>query len=157
VKRRIWITAAAVLTWTAVAPAFAKPNFTGKWVINKEKSNFGRFPAPEKMERTVTFEDPDLTYTTVQTGRGGEVTSTLKYKTDGSESTNNLRGMEVKGVAQWIGDVLQITSKRSVQDGEVKQVEKWSISEDGKTLTIGNQVTMPDNSAMQLKYVFEKQ
>jgi hypothetical protein len=59
-------------------------------------------------------------------------------------------------MAQWIGDKLMIESERVVQGATLKQKEIWSLSADGKTLTVDAHVTLP-NGEFDVKQVFEKQ
>ena len=154
-RRSLFIFAAA-LSLSVAGYAWAKPNFTGTWKINAAKSDFGPMPQPDKMERTITHDDPSLKYTTVQTTPNGEVTSDATYKTDGSDTTNKVRGMDVKGNAKWAGDALTISSKREFQGMEITQVESWTLAEGGKQLVINNKVNTPQGD-FDLKFVFDKQ
>lgn len=138
------------------AGAFAKPNFSGNWKLNPEKSDFGPMPPPEKMERSITQEESTIKWNQVQVGQQGEVKSEMTYTTDGKPSTNKTPRGEVTGTAAWDGDVLTITTKREVQGMEITQAERWSLSEDGKTITINNKVTAPQGE-FDLKVVFDKQ
>jgi hypothetical protein len=80
----------------------------------------------------------------------------MELKTDGSESVNKLRNMDVKSVAKWAGDVLTVNSKREVQGVEITQNETWTLSEDGKQLMINNKLSTPQGD-FELKLVFDKQ
>jgi hypothetical protein len=154
-KRRSILTFAAALALCVAGQAWAKPNFSGNWKLNVAKSDFGPVPAPEKMDRSITHEDPSLKFTTVQVGQQGEVKSSMELKTDGSESVNKLRNMDVKSVAKWAGDVLTVNSKREVQGVEITQNETWTLSEDGKQLMINNKLSTPQGD-FELKLVFDK-
>ena len=151
-----FLCAVAALSLVIPAGAWAKPNFSGTWKLNSAKSDFGQMTGPEKMERTVTHEDPSLKYSTVQTGPQGEVTSQMAYTTDGKPATNQTPMGEVTGAATWDGDVLNIENKREFQGIQITQTERWSLSEDGKTLTIDSRVAMP-RGHVEMKMVFEKQ
>jgi hypothetical protein len=140
----------------APAGAFAKPNFSGNWTFNASKSDFGPMPTPEKWERKITHEDPSLQYSQVQAGPQGEMKSEMAYTTDGKPATNKTPRGEVTGVAKWDGDVLTISSKREIQGMEITQNERWTLSEDGKTLTILNKVNTPQGD-FELKIVMDKQ
>src|SRR5215467_9844277 len=89
---------------TLALSAADKPNFTGKWKLVADKSDFGPMPPPEKLEQTVDHTDPDLKVSSMQAGQQGEMTAELKYTTDGKQSTNTIRGAEVKSVCKWDGD-----------------------------------------------------
>lgn len=136
--------------------AQAAPNLSGDWKLNLSKSNYGSFPAPLAMTRKIIYGDARLSMTTVQKGPKGEVTSQLKYTTDGKESVNQLPTGETKGSAQWIADKLMIESSREIQGSTLTQKEIWTLSPDGKTLTIDAHVSLP-NGEFDVKQVFEKQ
>jgi hypothetical protein len=134
----------------------AAPNLSGDWKLNLSKSNYGSFPAPLGVTRKIVHNDPKLSMTTTQKGPKGEVVSELKYTTDGKESVNQLQTGESKGSAQWIADKLMIESSREIQGTVLKQKEIWSLSPDGRTLTIDAHVSIP-NGEFDIKQVFEKQ
>lgn len=151
-----FLTLSAVFALTACA-AFAKPNLSGDWKLNPAKSDFGPMPAPEKMTRKIGHKDPVLKSIQVQSGQQGEVTSELTYTTDGKESVNKTARGEVKGTAKWENDSIVIDSKREIQGvGEITQHEVWSLSADGKTLTVVNKLNTPQGE-FEIKTVLEKQ
>ena len=53
--------------------AFAadKPDFSGDWKINFNRSNFGQIPAPANYTRKITHAEPSLTIEETQTGTAG--------------------------------------------------------------------------------------
>src|SRR5438105_5674927 len=105
----LWFAAAAFLTGSQAAQA--KPNFSGEWKLNASKSEFGPMPAPTSRTDKIAHADPALKITTTQSGQNGDVTYDLKYATDGSETTNELRGNAMKSTSKWDGDTLLITTK----------------------------------------------
>jgi hypothetical protein len=127
-------------------------NLSGVWKLNAAKSDYGKFPAPLSVTRKITHNDPKLVFSTTQTGPQGDVTSSLTYTTDGKEVVNG----DSKGAAQWIGDKLMIESSREFQGATLKQKEIWTLSGDGKTLTVDSHVSIP-NGEFDVKQVFEKQ
>lgn len=136
--------------------AQAKPNFNGTWKCNISKSDFGQMPAPDTRTDKITHEDPDLKDTLSQSGQMGEVTADLKYSTDGKETTNSVRGNEIKSTAKWEGDELVINGKGSFQGADITLTDHWSLLGDGNTLTIQRHVTSPMGETDQ-KIVLEKQ
>jgi hypothetical protein len=134
----------------------ATPSFGGEWKFNAAKSNFGSFPAPQSMTRKITQAGARLSMTTVQKGAQGEVTTELVYTTDGKEVSNKTKGGESKGSAQWIGDKLMIESSREVQGATLTQKDIWTLSPDGRVLTVDSHVTLP-NGEFDIKQVFDKQ
>jgi hypothetical protein len=136
--------------------AQAKPNFSGTWKLNVSKSDFGAMPAPDTRTDKITHDDPSLTDSFTQNGQMGEVTTEIKYSTDGKETTNHVRGNEVKSTAKWEGDELTIASKAQFNGAEVTFSDRWSLSADGKTLTILRHAVSPMGETDQ-KIVLEKQ
>lgn len=117
----------------------ANPDFSGTWKLDAAKSDFGQFPAPDKYELVIDHKDPDMTIKTTQAGQMGEFTNEIKITTDGKEFTSeNPRG-KATGTAKWDGATLVTSTVRKFnrdgQEFEFKMDEKWSLSEDGKTLT----------------------
>ena len=130
----------------------AARNLSGVWKLNGAKSDYGKFPAPLNVIRKIMHNDPKLVLSTTQTGPQGDVTSDLTYTTDGKESLNG----DSKGTALWIGDKLMIESSRQFQGATLKQKEIWTLSADGKTLTVDSHVSIP-NGEFDVKQVFDKQ
>ena len=124
--------------------------------MNLSKSDFGQLPAPDKLIRTIKHDDPELQIKTQQAGAQGEVTSELKYTTDGKEATNTTRGGEVKGTCKWDGDVLVVESKRKIQNVEINQMDRWVISTDGKSMMVETAIKTPQGD-LNLKIAFDKQ
>jgi hypothetical protein len=132
-------------------PLAAAPNFSGSWMLNMSKSQYGQFPAPEVMLRTVQMTGSQLTMSTYQKGAQGEVTTELKYSTDGKPSVNGAN----TGTASWYGETLVIESSREAQGARLTQRDSWTLSADGKTLTVTTKVKLP-NGEFDVKQVFEK-
>jgi hypothetical protein len=139
-----------------LSPAQAAPNLTGEWKLNVSKSNYGPIPAPQLMIRKVKHDEPVLSITTTQKGAQGEVATELKYTTDGKPSVNKVAGGEAKGTAQWQGDKLVVESTREFQGNPMRSKETWSLSADGKVLTIANHLALPQGE-FDLTLIFEKQ
>jgi hypothetical protein len=135
--------------------AAAAPNLAGEWKLNVAKSAYGKFPAPQSMVRKIAVDGVKLSISTVQKGAQGEVSSEYHYTTDGKPATNKVTGGESKGSAQWIGDKLMVESSRDVQGATLSQKEIWTLSADGKTLTVDAHVSLP-NGEFDVKQVFER-
>jgi hypothetical protein len=152
--RLLWMVLIAAAI--GLVQAQAKPNFSGTWKMNVGKSEFGPMPALDSRTDQITHEDPDLKDTTTQSGQMGEVTAELKYSTDGKETTNKIRGNEIKSTAKWDGDELVISGKGSFNGADVTLNDRWSISTDGKIITIVRHASTPMGDADQ-KFILEKQ
>jgi len=143
-KRRTVMSLLAVASLSAVSLMAAdKPNFSGSWKLNSDKSDFGPTPAPTKLERTIKHEDPKMNIASVQTGPQGDVSTDITYTTDGKECVNKLMGQDVKMTAAWDGDKLAVKYKIDYQGMDVGIVEGWALSGDGKVLTISRNLSTP--------------
>ena len=140
----------------ALLPAQAKPNFSGNWKLNAAKSDFGAMPAPDSRTDKIVHEDPDLKDNYTQSGQMGEMTAEMKYSTDGKETTNTVRGNEIKSIAKWDGDDLVIDGKANFNGADVTLKDRWTLSADGKTIVIQRHVNSPMGETDQ-KIVLEKQ
>ncbi|BDC52875.1 hypothetical protein F183_A51900 [Bryobacterales bacterium F-183] len=160
-NRRTLLTVPALALITLIAnPSSAnaqdKPNFSGSWKMNADKSDFGPVPKPSRFERTITHNGNELAAKTTQAGDQGERTTELKYKTDGSDSINKINGQDVKSVAAWEGAKLVVRSKREIQGMEISQVETWALSGDGKVITVDNEIDTPQGK-FAVTIVLDKQ
>jgi hypothetical protein len=144
---------AAALTVPAMAAG--KPDFSGDWKLNVDKSNFGPMPPPTSSTQKVDHQDPLLKVTAVQSAMDGDHTDIFAYKTDGTESKNDFRGSEAKSVAKWDADTLVIDTKVDFQGTEVTLKATWKLSDDGKTLNVATKIMTPQGD-FDLASVFDK-
>lgn len=157
--------AAFVLVAVSVAAA-AKPNFAGSWTLDASKSECGqRGCGTETM--TVKQDGDKLDVERKITTPQGERTTSDSYVADGKEGdfTMQMMGNSQKGkrTVKWSADAsaLEIKETASFQtpDGGTANLEtssKWTISGDGKTLTIEQTRTSPRGTQTS-KRIFNKQ
>jgi hypothetical protein len=150
-KKCFTVFAAFAMTFLA-APSQAATNFTGVWKLNLAKSDFGPAPQPDFMIRTIKHDDPALQISTHQKGARGEATSELKYTTDGKPAEN--KGS--KGTAKWDGNKLVVDSIRDFQGAEIKLHDVWTLSGDGKMLTVNSHASVPQGE-FDITWVFDRQ
>jgi len=139
-----------------MAMAADKPDFSGDWKLDVDKSAFGPMPPPTSMTRKVDHKDPDLTVTSSTSGPQGDQNMTAKYSTDGKETINSLMGNDVKSKAAWEGKVLVISSTGNFGGSDFKFTQKWALSDDGKTLTDTTNISAPQGE-FEMIYVLLKQ
>lgn len=140
--------------------AFQKPNFSGKWELDKLKS----FSNPPGLEQsaTITQTGEQITFDTkVKTGNNPEQKLTETYTLDGKEvefkpaAPPNATG---KRTASWLpnGRGLLIKDETSVEGKVVSTVtRKWTLATDGKTFTVDYYVDRA-NGSFESKRVFNK-
>jgi hypothetical protein len=158
--RRVVLLAAAMAAAVFAAPADTKPDFSGEWKLNVEKSNFGPMPGPDSEVRTIVHKDPDLSVKSVRSGGPmGDATVEMKFTTDGKECVNTIKtpngDLEIKSTLGWDGQNLTNNSKLAVQGMDITSKEKWELSEDGKVLTISQNISTPQGD-FETSSVFDK-
>lgn len=131
----------------------APPDFSGEWKMNPAKSNFGRMAAPQVLTRTITQKGVVFSYRSFQKGAQGEITTEIKYTTDGKPCDNQ----GAKGTARWLGDDLLIEYTRAVNGIEISSKEIWALADGGKTLSISSHVSIPQQGEYDIKLVLDKQ
>lgn len=159
-----------VLAICLSAAAAQKTDLSGKWVMDKAKSE----GLPPDMEQTmnITQKGDELTIaTTIKTDQG-ERTLTDTYKLDGksvefnaSRPTPDGQTIEGKGTktGKWSteGKELEIVQEEhlTVPSGEevtIKITRNWHIAADGKSITIDLTAETP-NGPQSTKRLFVKQ
>ena len=146
-----------LLLCMAAASATAAPNFSGEWKLDLSRSQYGAVPAPLAVTRKITEQGASLSWSTYQKSAQREATTELKYTTDGKECINKVTNGEAKGAAKWQGDTLVIESSQQVQGAELKSRETWTLSADGKTLTVLTHLSLPQQGEFDVRQVFAKQ
>ena len=107
-----WKLAALIVLGALICPLHialaqgAKPDFSGSWVLDKEKSDFGGTPAPESMTEIIEHREPKIVITTTTRQSSGENRRVVRLTTDGTENANEFAGHQVKTTTHWDGDKL---------------------------------------------------
>lgn len=135
-KRR-WTWAIALLV---SMPAFAaRPNFSGEWHLNLDKTDYGPdydVPTPTRLVQKILHKDPNLTLDQSETVQGAERAGTVKYTTDGSEVVNQVMGNTMRATAMWDGNVLVIHTWGDFNGSRIDLIDRWSLEDKGKTLIV---------------------
>jgi hypothetical protein len=152
------LTVAAVLTSLALHSAVgqAKPNFSGTWKLNTEKSDAmggggggGMTPGALVITQTATELTTEQTF--------GDQVRKATYYLDGRESTNpGGRGGEAKSKTRWEGNSLIIETTSMMGENTVTSKAVRTLSEDGKTMTVVTTRPGPNGETTR-KTVYDKQ
>lgn len=154
-KKILFVLILAFVSFTGFAQ---KVDFSGKWKINKEKSELGdeRSMAPNNI--ILVQGDNSLSVERHSTWQGQERTSNDKFTLDGKECENpGWRDSIKKSTAVWTenGKVLKITTKIPMRDGG-----EMSINEDykmeGKNLVVLSSRSSSFGNSSE-KFVFDKE
>lgn len=164
-NKQFTIVAAAVCLLSFTRPMVKQTDFSGTWTLNESKSDGGQYGTggmPKKI--TILQDNGYLTITKTTLARsGGETIYTEALSPDGkeAESTVSNNGKR-KAKMNWENDGKQfdinftIAMSMQGQPVEFKGLEKWSLSEDGKTLYVVFDVTTPQGS-FSVKGGYDKQ
>src|SRR5215469_812374 len=126
----------AIAAFATLALAADKPNFSGEWSLDVDKSNFGPMPPPATMIRKISHSEPEMTVEQATTGGPqGDQSFKFKYSTDGKETTNEMMGTPAKTKAAWDGNALVINMSVDAGGNEIKITDRVSLSDDGKVMT----------------------
>lgn len=153
---------AAFSAFSFGAPAHARedgkrPNYSGRWRMIKDQSEFGKFSKPDIIVRVVDERDPTMNIHTVQTTGKNTTSSDVSYFLDGRDSSNVMSGRPATSKAFWDGDVLVIrTETKNSSDQDTQIVDRWELSLDGQTLTIASHIETTTGEA-DLKLVCQKE
>ncbi len=152
---RFSILAASLMVFAGISAA-ATPNLTGDWKLNISKSNLGEMPPPSSMTQKVTHDEPKLKLAVKQSSDMGDLDFEANYTTDGKECVNTIRDNEAKSVVKWDGDALLFETKGKFGDNDFTMKDKWTLSTDGKVLTVERHFSSSFGEGDQ-KLIFEKQ
>lgn len=153
-----------VLVATVAVAAAAKANFSGTWVLDAAKSAGLRGPSSVTM--TVKQDGDKLDVTRKITDQQGDRTTSDTYTADGKEGEFTMQmgpnSQKGKRTVKWSADgsTLEIKETASIerqgQTFDIQTVSKWSLSADGKTLTVDQTRTGPQGEQVS-KRIFNKQ
>jgi hypothetical protein len=159
-KRHLSLTVLLLILAASAGAQDAKPDFSGKWVLDAAKSDFGPSPPPEFITHVIEHKEPNIKIVTSQKSMQGETTNERNLTTDGKDNTNKMRLMggeqEVKSSSRWDGGKLATTMKFDVQGTPIELNDTWELSEGGKVLTILRLAKTPQGD-FTVKTVFNKQ
>jgi hypothetical protein len=149
--RTLLLLGLSALAATPFAAAADRPDFSGTWNINAEKSDWGGQPGPSTLTLVIRVQNPEFFVT--QTSDNG--TLEFKFNSEGKPTVNELESFTMTSTHRWEGNVMLGDAKIEGNGWLQNFKDRFSISEDGKTMTIEREVT-GDNPGKQ-RIVLEKQ
>ncbi|HXA64615.1 MAG TPA: hypothetical protein VNV82_05665 [Bryobacteraceae bacterium] len=155
-RSKVIFAAIVIVTFTASLGAQSKPNFSGTWKLNVEKSDFGVLPPSNSRTDVIDHQEPNLKDSVSDDGAQGQQNYTLSMTTDGKEAVNKPGGLDMKSTAAWAANSLVVNAKLQFQGSDVVIKTTWALSDDGKMLTENVHLESPMGETDQ-KMVFEKQ
>ncbi len=162
-RRLTLLMIAALAAWPVVGYAQAppeqvpKPDFSGRWRMEKDKSDFATFHAPDIVVQVVDHHDPTLNVHTVETAGKNTTTADVSYFTDGTISKNVIKGRDAESKAFWDGPALNIrTSEKNSKGEDVVIEDRWELSSGGGTLTRTSHI-ITSKGSVDMKLVSQKE
>ena len=163
-RRTFIISVAAVIFVSTIIAAQTKADLSGRWTMDQAQSQ--GLPPDMDQIMTITHKGDQLAVQTkIYPSNTPNVIRDDTYKLDGKPAAYSQmmgNGEEAKGTrtAQWSADGrgIEVSEELSFQSprgpAQIKRTIKWSLSTDGKTLTIELDQTSPQ--AAKNKRVFVK-
>ena len=148
---------AIVLGLTAIV--LAGVDFSGTWAPNAEKSDPARGGgggggrgggAPTDLMIKQTGNEMVITQAM------GEQTMETKYIMDGAEHTNTSPMGDTKYKAVLSGSTVSVTGTRTTQRGDMPLKVSYTLSDDGKALTVATARVGQDGTETVRKQVYDK-
>ena len=144
--------AAIVCLYASIAGAQTKPDFSGTWKMNREKSKFER-GGPDAILIKIDHKEPVLTEEWSLSTPDGAFSFQAKYTIGGQETEQEVMGRMAKTSAKWEGDALVIEFK---EEGRPFK-RKITLSADGKIMTKVITHSEGGGDLVEDTVVFEKQ
>jgi hypothetical protein len=106
---------------------------------------------PQSAQLVVTQSGKALSYEQTSMTPAGSRVNKMSYQMDGATSKNSVAGpggasIDFNSTTAWDGPTLIITTTADLAGG-FKQVERWTMSADGKELTILGDVSVSGQKA----------
>ncbi len=132
-----------------------KPNFSGTWDLQVDKSDFGPMPGPQAQTTVIEHKDPKLKVTSKSKSDRGERTVERTLTTDGQENTNEVAGAQWKSKTRWVENELVTESQFEAQGAKIQMKDHWKLSDDAKTFTVERALSSEMGEAAQ-KLIYTK-
>ena len=142
------------------------PNLGGTWQWDQAKSDplvgrGGKVVPDADVTLIIEHREPVLNIQRVVSSPEGAQTRRLHYSIDGQQNANlSVRGTEVRSTSRWDHGKLITEGRRTVNSplGKVNlsSTEIWTLSPDGRTLTIDAKTAAPGELETTHKEVFRK-
>ena len=155
-----------------IAPAFLfafttklyRSDFSGDWKLNESKSDLGQMAQFATKAIKTDQKDNAITISRTAPGfDGGDATTSETLSYDGKETESTVFGSSKrKASAKWSDDGNALTVNYVLnldfngQTFDVKGTETWTLSSDGKTLTVQTNASSPQGDITS-KAVYDKQ
>lgn len=142
----------------AVAAQSKAPDLSGTWEMDATRSDFGPSPKPAKMTLTITQTGATrMTIVTASRTEMGDQSITSNYTIDGAPHQMPTRdNVAQTSTTRWDAGTFVVDAKMTQDTVSVGVRTRFTLSPDGKLLTINRHISAPGGEA-DLRIVFVKQ
>lgn len=151
---------AAAKSKPAVPPVAAKParpDFSGSWSLDFERSDFGKLPGkPKARTDVIVHRGADLSQTLLLVLPDGPDTTVYRYRADSTECENRVAKQLVRTRVWWRGDTLRFESNMRMGPVETSLSDRWTLEAAGTRLVMARRLKYPFGGGDQ-RLVFGKQ
>jgi len=147
----------SLLLFSSMGAFAQKTNFSGNWVINKSKIEFGQAPEwvlPKSLKVEQQSERIVVSRTNIdqQLAEQSPIVDTLSFNGNPFQRAQS-SGPIVTSTMHWLNDQsLTLTRK-----GSSTTIETWTLDDSGKTLVVNRSVEQSDGLKYTLKAFYDKQ
>jgi hypothetical protein len=119
---------------TSASTALDRPDFSGNWVFNAEKSKLEIKVKLDSATFTIDHREPNFRFSRVFVIGGKENALAWALTTDGKERVDAVDGRTDHSRLYWDGDVLVLDVRMVLKDGrEATNVVRYSLKNGGRT------------------------
>jgi hypothetical protein len=131
-----WFSLVLFLGWTGCALALEpqKPDFSGVWKFNPEKSKL-QIPPPSSSTFRVDHREPEFHLSRTHVYDGKPDIWGIDLTTDGKEVIQQEGEQTLRARLYWEGNQLVFDSKIVFKDREASNIVRYQLSEEGETFT----------------------
>ena len=126
-----------------------RPNFTGTWKIDADRSRIADVPAVKNTVLKIDQQDGKIIVTTTN---GDRKPDTFELPTDGAEQKITIDNQPGTARASWDDERLVIAITRGTPAGPVTETRSAKLSDTGKTMS--TIYTLKDNTGEKRGYGF---
>ena len=151
IRRAFEVAILTLVIAVSLSAAPKRPNFSGNWELDTAKSQM-RPTKWNSLGLAVEHQEPKLKVNvTLKYPDGGDYRYLIPLTTDGQPASVDM-GKNVRVYrANWLGAKLELKWNE-----EGQRTETWSLSQDGKTLTIIGSAKLTNGGSERWKYVLIK-
>jgi len=120
----------------------SKPNFTGQWKLNLEKSRL-QIPTPASSLFVIEHREP--TFRLTRTNVYGSEPNTISFEgtTDGAESEHDFGEVHARMRLYWDGDTLVADMHVRTKDDAGTNIVRYSLEDEGRMFRVVEQARSP--------------